>query len=114
MYYVGNLRLLLPFNFSLFTFRNVFKQSAVVDYFEGEVRQGIEAHLCAGCFVLYHAGFEIDFKLVAVIYLIRGVGRLDQVKAIIDCVAIEDSRERFCDNSLYARPVNRPDGMLPR
>lgn len=92
----------------------MFQQSAVVDYFEGEVRQGIEAYLCTGCFVLYHAGFEIDLKLVAIVDLIERIGRLYQVEAVIDCVAIEDSGEGFGDYGLYAHPADRPDGVLPR
>jgi len=81
------------FAFLLFTFLYVLEQSAVVDYFECEVRQGIKAYLCAGCLVLYHAGFEIDFKLIAVVDLIERIRRLDQVESVIDCVAIEDSGE---------------------
>jgi len=106
--------LLLIFAFSLFTFRNVFQQSAVVDYFECEVRQGIKNYIRAGRLVLYRAGFEIDLKLIAVIDPLRSVGRFDKVKAVIDCVAIEDPGERFCDNGLNAHSADRPDGMLPR
>ena len=61
------------FTFSLLTFRYVFQQTAVLDYFESKVRQRIKANLRTGCFVLYHAGFEIDIKLIAVVDFVRGV-----------------------------------------
>jgi hypothetical protein len=102
------------FSLSLSTFLYVFKQSAIIDYFEGEVRQRIKNYICSGGLVLYRTGFEIDLKLVTVVDLIRSVGRLNQVEAVIDSIAIEDSRKRLRDDDLDTRAADSPDSVLSR
>ena len=71
----------------------MFQQASVVDDIEGEVRQGIEADLRAGGLVFDDAIFIVDFELVAGADFVERVRRFDEVEAVIDGVAIEDSCE---------------------
>ena len=92
----------------------MFQQAAVVDDVEGEVRQWAEVDFLPGGFVLDYAALVVDLQLVAVVYFFECVRRFDEVEAVVDGVAIEDSGEGFGDHRLNARAVDRPDRVLSR
>ena len=89
------------------------QQAAVVDYFQSKVRQRTKFYINSGVFIFDQAGLVINFYLVTVVDLVQAIGQFDQVKTVIDGVAIEDSRKGLGDHTLYACSPNRPDGVLP-
>src|SRR5512141_132388 len=90
---------------------DMIEKAAVADDLQGEVGQGHELDFGLARLVLDHAGVVIDLDLVAILDLVHGVRRLDQVEAAIDRVAVEDPRERSGDHGLHLGPADRPDRM---
>ena len=88
------------------------QQPAGVYNFEGEVGQWVKVYINTGCFVFNQALFVIDLQLITIVDFFESFLRFNQVKAVVDCIAIEDSGKCLCNNGLDACCANGPDGVL--
>ncbi len=88
------------------------QKSAVVYYLKRKVRQRLKADINIVCFIFNQAVFVINFHFIAIVDFFKRIRLFNNIKAIVNGIAIEDSGEGFCNNRLDLYAANGPDRML--